>query len=450
MATIIERVILAAGTLAVALSLFDATSGVLTFATVAALLSAIRLSANHARWQLVPAYLAVAWLWLGLTADLPASARIAGGVVALLLLTVATALTIGMPIPKLPEADGPFGVGTNSGMIQRHDPTTAPTTSRQLFVKLWHPAEPDTTRRRRTGEALWSEFRETAGIPAVLRLLTGYLQEVRTHSVRDAPFSQPAIGGPVVLYHHGLVSISAENTLLMESLASHGYVVVSTRHIDQRAELDAVNADGDPADSARAGEITNKLRGTLPRAERARLSQSLYQLSSGTAAIVGRRTADSRHVLDRLPTLLARIPNYPRNPPDPELPTAAAGLSLGGAVATELSKTDARCTAVVNIDGGLYGPHLEAPITVPYLMISSELNAGGNDLAQETAQAPFHEVAVPGAKHLDFHDAALVLPILRWFGQLGKVSGSEVAALKNHQIRQFLDQTLRAAAETPS
>jgi hypothetical protein len=59
-------------------------------------------------------------------------------------------------------------------------------------------------------------------------------------------------------------------------------------------------------------------------------------------------------------------------------------------------------------------------------------------------------VAVPGAKHLDFHDAALVLPILRWFGQLGKVSGAEITALKNQQIRRFLDQTLRTAAESPT
>lgn len=82
----------------------------------------------------------------------------------------------------------------------------------------------------------------------------------------------------------------------------------------------------------------------------------------------------------------------------------------------------------MNIDGGLYGPHLEAPITVPYLMLYSELNTGGNDLAQEAAEAGFREMTVPGAKHLDFHDAALVLPILRWAGQLGKVSGAEVTA----------------------
>jgi hypothetical protein len=97
----------------------------------------------------------------------------------------------------------------------------------------------------------------------------------------------------------------------------------------------------------------------------------------------------------------------------------------------------------VNIDGGLYGSHLDTPVTVPCLMLYSELNAGGDDLARQAAQATFQEVVVPGAKHLDFHDVAVVLPILRC--QLG-----EVTALKNQQIRRFLDQTLRAAAESPT
>jgi dienelactone hydrolase len=249
----------------------------------------------------------------------------------------------------------------------------------------------------------------------------------------------------VVLYHHALISISAENSFLMESLASHGYVVVSTRHVDQRAELDEVNTDADPVAAARVQEINRELLGELTRAERAHLAQELYQLSAATATIVARRTADSRHVLDRLPNILAAIPGYPSTALAPAGRVAAVGLSLGGAVATELSKTDDRCAVAVNIDGGLYGEHFQEPITVPYLMIYSELNSGGNDLARDTAQAEFHEATMPGTKHLDFHDAAIVLPIMRWMHQLGPVSGTEVTAWKNHQIQQFLDQHIRAA-----
>jgi dienelactone hydrolase len=446
MSSILERTALVAASLAAVLSLIDATTGATALAvTVAAVLSIVRLAANHARWQMIPAYLAVAWLAVELAVDLPTSPRTAGGTVALLLLTVATGLTTGLPIPSLPRPDGPFGVGTITIMEERPALAGSPGEPRKLFIKLWYPAGVNPARRRPEGEALWSEFREAPGVPSGLRLLTGYLRQVRTHAVRDARVSCVAVPGPVVLYHHGLVSISAENSLLVESLASHGYVVVSTRHVDQRAEVDEVNAHADPAAAARVWQINRELLGQLTRVERARLAQELYQLSAGMGTIVGRRTADSRHVLDQLPTILAAIPGYPSAALAPAGPVAAVGLSLGGAVATELSKTDDRCAVAVNIDGGLYGEHLQEPITVPYLMIYSELNSGGNDLARDTAQAEFHEATMPGTKHLDFHDASIVLPIMRWIGQLGSVSGTEVTVWKNDQIRQFLDQSIQTA-----
>jgi len=447
MSSILERTVLVAASLAAVLSLADATAGATAPAAVAvaAVLSVVRLAANHARWQMIPAYLAVAWLSVEIAMDPPGSARVAGGTVALLLLAVATGLTTGLPIPSLPRPDGPFGVGTITTAAERPAAAGSPGKPRRLFIKVWYPAEVDPARRRPEGEALWSEFREAPGVPSGLRLLAGYLREVRTHAVRDAHVSCVAVPGPVVLYHHGLVSISAENSLLAESLASHGYVVVSTRHVDQRAELDEVNAHADAAAAARVREINGALLGERNRVERARLSQEVYQLSAGIGTIVGRRTADSRHVLDQLPTILAAIPGYPSGALAPAGRVAAVGLSLGGAVATELSKADDRCAVVVNIDGGLYGEHLQEPITVPYLMIYSELNSGGNDLARDTAQTEFQEATMPGTKHLDFHDASIVLPIMRWMHQLGPVSGTEVTAWKNDQIRQFLDQRTRAA-----
>jgi dienelactone hydrolase len=435
----LERTVLAAACLAAVLSLAGTTAGptAAVAVAVAAVLSAVRLATNHARWQLVPAYLAVGWLAVGIAVDLPAGARIAGGVVTLVLLVLAGGLTTGLPVPNLPRPDGPFGVGTITTMEERG--------TRRLYVKVWYPADVDPARQRRDGEPLWSELREAPGFPLAVRLLTGYLREVRTHAVRDARASAAATPGPVVLYHHALISISAENSLLMESLASHGHVVVSTRHVDQRTELDELNAHADPVASARVREIIGELRRAPSRAERARLSEELFRLSASTATIVARRAADSRHVLDRLPAILAAIPGYPAGGPAPDR-VAAAGLSLGGAVASELSKTDRRCAAVVNIDGGLYGERLREPLTVPYLMIYSELNSGGNDAARDAATGPFREVTAPGAKHLDFHDASVVLPLLRWLGQLGRGPGTRVTAWKNDQVRRFLDQTIREPA----
>jgi len=427
--TIVERAILTAASLTAALILVAAPTSMTAPAIVAVTaLSIVRLVNNSARWQMVPVYLAVAWLCVAVVTELPIGMRIIGGVVALLLSTMSTGLVVGLPIPRLPQPDGPFGVGMITTTEERDVTTASRRGRRRLFITVWYPAEVHSAQRHPEGEALWSEFREAPGIPSGLRRLTGYLRQVRTHAIRGAHASRQSTTAPVVLYQPGLVSITAENSLLMESLASHGYVVVSVRHIDQRAELDQADAAVD----------------------RARVSDELYRLSTSTVAVVARRTEDSQHVLNRLPAILATIPGYPTGELGSGRPFAAMGLSLGGAVASELSKIDDRCTAAINIDGGLYGERSYDSLSVPYLMIYSELNTGSNDFARDTAQAEFHEISAPGAKHLDFHDATIVLPILKWLGQLGDASGIGIATWKNGQIRQFLDRTVRCTTPDKS
>ncbi|WP_027661418.1 alpha/beta hydrolase [Salinispora fenicalii] len=447
--TFVERATLTATALTTTLILFAAPTSVALPAIVAVTaLSILRLVNNSARWQMAPGYLAVVWLCVAVVTELPVGVRIVGGLVALLLSTASAALVVGFPIPSLPQPDGPFGVGMITTTEER-DVGTAPRMGRRrLFVTTWYPAEANLTQRR--GEALWSEFHEAPGIPSGLRRLAGYLKQVRTHAIRDAHASRHATTAPIVLYQPGLVSITSENSLLMESLASHGYIVVSVRHIDQRAELEESNAAVAPATARRTQEINRELRGKLTRSERARISAELYQLSTSTATVVARRTEDSQHVLDRLPTILASVPGYPTGEVGSGRPIATMGLSLGGAVASELSKIDNRCTAAINIDGGLYSERPHDPLSVPYLMIYSELNSGSNDFARDIAQAEFHEMTVPGAKHLDFHDATVVLPILRWLGHLGDASGIEIARWKNSQIQQFLDRTVRCTTPDTS
>jgi dienelactone hydrolase len=462
MTAALERTTLAAALLAAALTAVESTAGAPAHAAaaLAAVLSVIGLARNRARWQMAPAHLVVAVLAAVLIGDLQLTgvARTGGLVAAMLLIGLAAAMTSGMPVPKLPAPGGRFAVGTVTLTEERPVRATAgqtPAPARRLALIVWYPADHDPQRARLEGEALWSEYQTAPGIPAPLRLLTAYLRKARTHAVRDAVVSGTA-PCPLVVYNHGLISIAAENTLLMEELASNGYIVVSVRHVDQKAELDAANAGGgaadaaDAADAARVRELNRRLTsGDLTRPERARLSREVYARSAGTAAIVERRTADSRHVLDRIEDILNRIPGWVARPPARIEHVGAVGLSLGGAVATELGKLDHRCAAVVNLDGGMYGRHTRDPIGVPYLMVYSEPNAGGNDFARDAAEAAFREVTVPGAKHMDFHDAAVVLPILRWFGLLGRVSGAEVTTLKHRHIRSFLDQALLAAPEAP-
>src|SRR5690606_20754025 len=137
-----------------------------------------------------------------------------------------------------------------------------------------------------------------------------------------------------------------------------------------------------------------------------------------TARIAVERAADTSFVLDRAPEVLAAVPRIAPGSID----TSGAhliGFSIGGAAATVTAERDQRVRSVTNMDGGLYGSRDARRIRVPYLMMYSERNAGMND-----EFLPDHAVRAthPGTTHLNYHDAAALLPLLRLLRATGRVN----------------------------
>ena len=107
---------------------------------------------------------------------------------------------------------------------------------RRLLLKVWYPAASATTRP----ELLWAELRRDTRTPLPMRLLLRCVR-VRTATVSRAAISLLVRASPLVIYNHGLISFAAENTSLMEELASHGYTVLAIQHADQLAERQRVD-----------------------------------------------------------------------------------------------------------------------------------------------------------------------------------------------------------------
>lgn len=199
-----------------------------------------------------------------------------------------------------------------------------------------------------------------------------------THSFMAAPVDPHGAARPVPIYNHALLSIASENKLLMVSLASHGYVVVSIRHKDQRFECTALQNALSEAEKAGDRESFNKLGNEdLSRNERAALSLQVYRGGSAMPVIVRRRTGDTEYVFDNLISIFGAIPGCTDFTCVNKTKIELVGLSLGGAVATRFCKKDRPCAAVVNMDGGIFGTDIEAPPKVLYLMLYSERNDGG-------------------------------------------------------------------------
>lgn len=356
----------------------------------------VALAANPARWQLYPGAMGFVLIALAvLQSQRFATWALASGAV---LLALAIPLILAFAMPSLPAPSGRNAVGTIDLTLER--PTEA--APRELFVKIWYPA------RESVGQAegLWRDLQSMSDVPWYMRLGLTYLGRAKTHSIRSAPFSGGEDPARIVLYNHSFVSWASENSLLAEDLASHGFTVIAIRHLGQVAEYEALDGRVKP--------------------------------EAASAEIVRRRAADSRFVLDHLAEVAQAIPQF--SAPLPQQDYAAIGFSLGGAVSTQLCVEDRRCRAVANLDGGIPGVDY-SKIAVPrYLMVYGKDNIGGSSAVKAGAAGGYEERIFPEARHADFHDAAVALPVMRWF------FGRSTAELERERrevartVREFLER----------
>ena len=331
----------------------------------------------------------------------------------------------------IPKPSGPHCVGSITHEIVdagRAAHLASATLGRRLLLKVWYPAANATTRP----ELLWAELRRDTRTPLPMRLLLRCVR-VRTATVRCAAISPIVRASPLVLYNHGLISFTAENTSLMEELASHGYTVLAIEHADQLAERRALTRGGNAGKRPAREELERKLRVASPQ-ERATLAPQYFHGADTTNRIVIARSADTSFVMDNASAVLAAIPGLRPDSVD----TSAAhlvGLSLGGAVATVTAERDPRARSVANLDGAMYGSRNASDIPVPYLMMYSAANEGINDrLLPGHAQ----RVAPAGTTHLNYHDAAALLPVLRYLRAIGSTNAAAFVAQRNLTVREFL------------
>ena len=232
-----------------------------------------------------------------------------------------------------PAPTGPHAVGTMQRQVSNSNG------SRTLRVTAWYPATRDVSK----APAPWFE-------PAYV----GYLEErfgpgmkvlnrVHGHSIPGLALSEAQSTWPVVILSHAYRGHRADNRDLAETLASHGYIVVSANHRD--AEL-TVLEDGT--------EVSG--------------SGLLWY----DGAVFNTRVTECRMLLDSLagwndsdPMLKQRI----------DLETVGvAGFSLGGEALAQLGRTDPRLRAVAVVGLEPFWCYALAPsgVAKPMLLVVEE------------------------------------------------------------------------------
>jgi predicted dienelactone hydrolase len=408
------------------------------------------------RWQMAPTYLvfAISSLLLLRHAYAHVAVRSVGVVLGILLLAIGVTLSVGLPILVLPAPNGPHVVGSSSLSLLDESRDNAlfgaPEQKRELYLQIWYPGELQQDDGEARARTLWQELYR--GDRDFFTLLAGYLRGIETHSYPGIPLSPSQAAYPVIVFSHAIVSFAEQNTLLMEHLASHGYIVVAISHTymsmrvvssDGKAiypALDKVNEASAPFDAA-GDDVTARIARASTPQERAEIHLRRYEQAAELNELMAIWVDDLRFVLDSI-----TASSDPKLQPfsmriDPDR-IGLLGMSFGGGAVTEFCKLDPRCRAALNIDGGTFGQRQRQPLQVPYLALVRE-DQRSLDYLLAASQSDYYDVEVAGARHLDFTDDTLVLPILKWLGMTGSIAATRVVEITNAVSLRFFDAYLR-------
>lgn len=401
------------------------------------------------------------------------------GVLIALGLAGVVAVTLMFPVWPLPKPSGQYAVGVRT-LEMRDDSrlgvfAAKPEEPRRLLVRVWYPAQSV------SGDpAPYFTAAETKSTATSLGSLVGfppfftYVRHVKTNSFVDAPMLDGAKDLPVVFYSHGYTSYLNQNTVLMEELASHGYIVVSVQHTYDSAATafpDGAVAPPDPALTEVAAERPSQADALAGDTLDARLEGALaYQefavRNGDRIAIASTQTwvADRLFVHDTLqdapPQAVADISRAGDFDNVGEM-----GMSFGGAISGQICTFDPRCAAGVNMDGGNF-PFLafNANMPAPFLMFHSDVGnlyaamarplaegkepRGFNEfsyerIAEAGTHADVYRVSLKGSQHLGLSDSSLFVgqPVAGLL--FGTAPANIMIGAQNDVIRGFLDKHLR-------
>lgn len=356
------------------------------------------------------------------------------------------------PPRALPSPSGPYRVGRQAFELadsSRRDPVDSGR-ARAVVGWIWYPAagadKPSVgaaLERALPGE--WADLRAAASAAKIGDAAADAMRVIGVHATTAAPWAPAVDRAPVLVFTPGNGWLATDYTLLLEDLASHGYVVIGLAPVGL-------------ADVVRLRDGR-----TFPKS-----------LGVG-AAIADDQTQAHRDVLfllSRLAELDADARGAWRGHLD-RTHVGAFGHSLGGTTALVAAAADTVVRAAVNLDGDAMGAVTEVRPHQPLLFVSSELPTLGEAPPAPTARwteltrqgierserrrtgewslissraASATRVRLLGARHLNFTDAALVSSLVegpqrRWM-RWGPIDGERGLRITADLLRAYFDHTL--------
>ena len=423
-------------------------------APLSVLIAVLQVAAEGARWQMWPAYaLSVLFLGVWFVRQRPrvdverrrsTLATALGATLGALVLALSVALPLLIPIFHFPRPTGPYAIGTVTyhwiDSARKEVFTDDPNDRRELMVQVWYPARDVPAVRR----ARYVEHPEALAPLAHLFKLPGFvfshLGYVTTNAIPSAP---TADGGPfpVIMFAHGRGGYRQHNTMQIEELVSHGYVVAAMD--EPGAATGVVFPDG------RLAPFDPRMFDPVHPGHPVFLDRVIPFLAQDATFTLDRLTAMNQ--VDPVGILAGKL----------DLAHVGMfGVSLGGEVTAEACRMDPRFGACLIIDVFVPADVVEEGLTQPTMWITRDAasmqlehwHQSDIDETQNTMRSVYSRlpgdgylVLIPGTFHPNFSDFPLLSPVTRWAGLIGPIDPRRAHTIFDGMSLAFFDRHLKGA-----
>ncbi|MCP1123753.1 FtsX-like permease family protein [Bacillus sp. 3103sda1] len=316
---------------------------------------------------------------------------------------------------NLPKPTGTYPVGTIEMHLTDEDRIDPWKTDRkrELMISIWYPAE-----REGKQKALYMQpgaakhydenILSTIGVDPGRIDLSG----IDTNAWVDAPVASSDEGWPVIVYSPGGTVPRNFGTILVEELASRGYIVVT---VDHTYEASAVEF---PDGRVVTEKLPSSNKEVILKMLKVRVEDTRYVLDQLKLIHEGH---DSDHQQLELPKGIREAMDLSR--------IGIFGHSAGGATAVEVMYEDNRVDAGIDMDGTIgYMPDDPLPVAQygldrPFMLmnsgyndkdeVDSHLTAKSRKLLWKHSSGWKLDLSIPKGAHFTYTDYQFLLPQLR-------------------------------------
>ena len=320
--------------------------------------------------------------------------------------------------------------------------------NREITVKAWYPSD-------------------TAFIPepyllkAEAEFAVKYLQfpeifkALKTNSSRDVPLSSKENTYPILIFSHGFGEHYSQNSILMEELASHGYIVFSISHhyeckfssypdgrliyIDMNSlRLQKIMQE---MSNPKAMELYQKMFSASNDEERMQVFVETSKIiPTGLIESPKNWAEDISFFMDQLENMNKEDKTFKDKLNLDRI--GVFGMSMGGIASSEISLSDKRIKACVNIDGGIYGAALEKEIQTPTMFLNSKRFLGYGKIFTSKSKTDCYSLSVKESDHYNFTDYS-IYPVPSISFLLGTIDGEKTIEIMNVIVLAFFNKYLK-------